>query len=70
MGDGSYLDLIVDWSKHGTTASVLERVEAGRDVDLNLGNGVKADSGAESVSGNLCADFGRGRDIDLNMSMS
>ena len=88
-GDGSCFDVIVDWSKHGATGSVLERFEAGWDVDLNLGGSVEADSGAESISlrslggtsswtcasvfreklsGNLCADSGWGRDIDLNMS--
>ena len=41
-GDGSYLDLIVDWSKPvGATGSVLECDESGRDVDLNLGNSVR-----------------------------
>ena len=33
---------------------------------MNLGNTAEADSGAESMSGNLCAEFGR--DIVLNMS--
>ena len=65
-GDGSFLDGIVDWSKHGAAGSVLERVEANRDVDLNLGNCVEADSGAESISGSLCAEFGR--DIVLDSS--
>ena len=66
-GDGSFLGVIVDWSKHGATGSVLERVEAGRDVDVNMSRRDEADCGAESMSGNLCADSGRGRDIDLNM---
>ena len=65
-GDGSFLDVIVDWSKHGATGSVLEQVEAGRDVDLNLGNSLEADSGSESMSGNLCAEFGRDVVLDLS----
>ena len=51
----------MDWSKQG--GSVPERV--GRDVDLNLGNSVEADSGAESVSVNLCAEFRRDIVLDL-----
>ena len=64
-GDGSFVDVIVDWSKHGATRSVLERVETGRDVDLNLGNSVEADGGVESMSENLCAEFGRHIVLDL-----
>ena len=64
--DGSCLDPIVDWSKHGATGSVLELVQSGRDVALKLGNSVEADSGAESMSGNLCAEFGRDVVLDLN----
>ena len=58
-------DPIVDWSKNCATGSVLEPVESGRDVALKLGNSVEADSGAESTSGNLCAEFGRDVVLDL-----
>ena len=33
--------------------------------DLNLGNSVEADSGAESMSVNLCAEYGRDIVLDL-----
>ena len=63
-GDGSYLDLIVDWSNHSATGGVLECAEAGRDVDLNLSKRVEADSGLEHFSGDPCAVFGR--NVGLN----
>ena len=65
-GDGSCLDPIVDWSKHGATGSVLDLVKSGREVALKLGNIVEADSGAERMSGNLCAEFGPDVVLDLS----
>ena len=43
-------------------------MSSGRDVGLNLNNSVEAASGPEKLSGNLCAVFGWGRDVESNMS--
>ena len=42
--------------------------EFGRDLVLDLRKRVAAASGLEKLLGNLCAVFGRGWDIDFNMS--
>ena len=68
-GDGTYLDLIVDWSKHSATGSILERVEAGRDVDLNLGQQCRGGQGRRKhVGESLCAEFWAGRRLGLEQA--